>query len=245
MISVLNSIRAHLAAHHGPVGDRVRDAFVAVIEGNLLTSGTSLPSERDLAAQIGVSRSTLRQALADLTRIGLIQSRPGAGSFVSGRIPKALSRLSGFTEDMQARGLTPITRVIDRNVGPLPSLSAIRMGLPLGTQALTLSRLRLTGDAPMSYEEVTVPVTSVGPDYDGTGSLYQEMDNHSARPVRMMQSLEAAPATPEIADLLGLVHAAPVLKIAQIGYSADGTAVEDAVSWYRGDRYKYVGEILG
>jgi GntR family transcriptional regulator len=52
-------------------------------------------------------------------------------------------------------------------------------------------------------------------------------------------------APDEIASHLGIAVAAPVLRIAQVGYGRTGQAVEDAVSWYRGDRYKYVGELEG
>jgi GntR family transcriptional regulator len=85
----------------------------------------------------------------------------------------------------------------------------------------------------------------VGEDYDGSGSLYERMDEHDARPRRVLQSLKATEATPEISALLGIKPAAAVLEITQVGYGTDGNAVEDAVSWYRGDRYQYVGEIKG
>ncbi|MGV3490157.1 MAG: UTRA domain-containing protein, partial [Devosia sp.] len=90
-----------------------------------------------------------------------------------------------------------------------------------------------------------VPVDAVGADYDGTGSLYERMDARGFRPRRVLQSLQATGATPEIAGHLGIDTGAAVLEIAQLGYGAAGTVVEDAVSWYRGDRYKYVGELRG
>ena len=58
-----------------------------------------------MSEKLEMSRSTIRQGLKDLAQMGLVTTRPGAGTVVVGRIPKALSRLSGFTEDMQLRGL--------------------------------------------------------------------------------------------------------------------------------------------
>ena len=110
---------------------------------------------------------------------------------------------------------------------------------------LRLERLRLAGDEALSYEVATVPVACVGADFDGQGSLYERMDAMGSRPKRILQSLEAISAPQDIADLLSIPRHAAVLKVAQIGYGADGSAVEDATSWYRGDRYKYVGEIQG
>ena len=67
-----------------------------------------------MASRLDVSRFTLRQGLKDLAQMGLVATRPGAGTVVVGRIPKALSRLSGFTEDMQLRGLLATSKVLER-----------------------------------------------------------------------------------------------------------------------------------
>ena len=71
------------------------------------------------------------------------------------------------------------------------------------------------------------------------------LDAHQARPRRILQSLKATEATDEIARHLQIRPGAAVLEITQLGYDVDGGLVEDAISWYRGDRYKYVGEIRG
>ena len=90
-----------------------------------------------------------------------------------------------------------------------------------------------------------MPLRAVGPGFDGQGSLYDRMDAQGARPRRILQTLEAVAAPLDIAGHLGIAANAPVLRIAQVGYGQTGQAVEDAVSWYRGDRYKYVGELEG
>jgi GntR family transcriptional regulator len=198
-----------------------------------------------MAERLEISRSTLRQGLKELAQQGLLATRPGAGTVVVGRIPKALSHLSGFTEDMMLRGLVPSSQVVELSIGPVSAEAAFRTGLPLGTEVLTLLRLRLAGGEPIAYERAMVPVTAVGADYDGTGSLYERMDARNARPKRVLQSLQATEADAELAARLELRPGAAVLEITQLGYGADGTVVEDATSWYRGDRYKYVGEIRG
>ena len=231
---------------HGPLGERLRNALASAIDAGLIPPGESLPAEREMAERLDVSRSTLRQGLKDLAQMGLVTTRPGAGTVVVGRIPKALSRLSGFTEDMQLRGLLATSKVLERSIGPVDPDTAFRTGLPLGTSVLTLIRLRLAGGEALSYERAVVPVEAVGEDYDGSGSLYERMDARDARPRRILQSLKATEA--ERRDRrthLGIREGAAVLEISQLGYSAGGAVVEDAISWYRGDRYKYVGEIRG
>jgi GntR family transcriptional regulator len=239
------AVKERVARLHGPLSARLRNAVGSILEDGLIAAGEALPAERELAAGLGVSRSTVRQCLKDLSDAGLVATKRGAGTIVIGRIHKALSRLTGFSEDIRLRGLTPSSKVLELTIGPVPADTAFRTGLPLGTPTMTLVRLRIAGDEPLSYERSIVPVAAVGEDYDGTGSLYERMDARGARPKRILQSLKATEATPEISTLLGIKPAAAVLEISQVGYGADGNAVEDAVSWYRGDRYQYVGEIQG
>lgn len=239
------AVGGRLERENGPLSNRLKNAFAAAFEDGLLAAGSALPAEREMAEGLGVSRSTLRQCLKELGNMGLVSTRPGAGTVVSGRIHKALSQLSGFTEDMKLRGLSATSSVLERTVGPVPHDTAFRTGLPLGTLTMTLVRLRKAGGETLCYEKAVVPLAAVGEDYDGLGSLYERMDQRSGRPRRILQSLKAIEASPEIAGLLGVRPNAAVLEIAQVGYSAEGPALEDAISWYRGDRYQYVGEIKG
>lgn len=245
MESFFELLSERMRGHHGPLGDRLRAALASLIESGLVPSGASMPSERELASGLGISRTTIRNCLKDLSDQGLVQTRHGAGSVVTGRIPKALSQLSGFTEDVSQRGQTPTSKVLNLVTGPVPPESAMRTGLPLGTPTLTLERLRFADGETLSYERAIVPVASVGDDYDGTGSLYERFDRNNARPQRMLQTLEAISAGERIGGLLEVSATAAVLRISQIGYGPNGQAVEDSTSWYRGDRYRYVGELRG
>lgn len=242
---MLEVVSSRLATRQGPLRERLRMAMVSAIEDGTLPANEPLPSERDLAEKLGVSRSTVRVCIRDLADSGLVRTRHGAGTVVTGPIPKALTQLSGFTEDVRARGLVPSTDVLAREIGPIAPDLAMRSGLPLGTRMLFLVRLRRADGEPLSFEKVVVPVDVIGSDYDGTGSLYERLDAVGARPKRILQTLEAVAAEPEIARHLGIAAGAPVLHISQVGYDAEGRAVEDSTGWYRGDRYRYVGEVAG
>ena len=244
-MNVINALRLRIELLSGPLADRLRTALTQMIDEGQMADGTALPSERDLAQGLELSRSTVRHCLKDMADRGLVRTRQGVGTVVIARIPKALSRLSGFTEDMRQRGLDPVSRIIKLDFCEVQPDTAFRTGLPLGTRVMHLERLRIAGDEPLSFESAIVPVTCVGEDYDGHGSLYERMDARNCRPQRILQTLEAMEASQDISRLLEIAPGAAVLKISQVGYGPDGTAVEDAVSWYRGDRYKYVGEIRG
>jgi GntR family transcriptional regulator len=242
---VLATVAERLRNQRGPLSRRLRDALAASIQDGTLPASTILPSERDFAQELGVSRSTLRTSLRDLADMGLVQTRHGAGTVVTGSIPKALTRLSGFTEDIRARGLTPSSDILSCTVAPVRSDIAVRTGMALGTPVMTLVRLRRADGEALSFETVTVPLWAVGEDWTGKGSLYDRMDARGTRPRRMLQTLQAVATPEDIATRLGIPPGSPALRIAQIGYGPEGRAVEDALSWYRGDRYKYVGELEG
>src|SRR5438128_8852845 len=80
------AVSERMRHQHGPVGVRVRNALASVVEGGVIGPGDSLPSEREMAERLEVSRSTVRQVLKDLSRQGLLITRPGAGTVVVGRI---------------------------------------------------------------------------------------------------------------------------------------------------------------
>ena len=77
--------------------------------------GAAIPSERQLSADLGVSRLTVRAALDDLAREGYLVRRRGSGTFVSE--PKIAQELTmtSFTEDMRRRGMRPASKTLKAN----------------------------------------------------------------------------------------------------------------------------------
>src|SRR5438034_8163423 len=93
---------------------QTRERVVDLIEQ--LGVGESIPSERQLSADLGVSRLTVRAALDDLVREGYLVRRRGSGTFVSEpKIAQELT-LTSFTDDMRRRGMTPGSRTLELNV---------------------------------------------------------------------------------------------------------------------------------
>lgn len=241
----IQEIRRRMDRLTGPLGVRLVMAVTSAIEDRTLGPGQPLPAERDFAAVLGVSRSTLRQSLEQLAKDGYVATRPGAGTFIAQRILKPITRLTGFTDDMLSRGLEPSSRILERKVMPVPPETSFRTGLPLGTEVMMLIRLRQADGEVMGYDRSIFPVQAVGADFDGAGSLYARMDAQGGRPRRILQSLKAAGAPEDIAHHLGVKPGTAVLAIHRIGYGVQGNALEDAMSWYRGDRYEYIAEITG
>src|SRR5690606_16253865 len=113
-----------------------------------LEPGTAIPTERALAMQFGASRTTVRQALADLTVEGRVRRVQGSGTVVAE--PKVAQRLqlSSYSEAMQAPGREPSSRLLAVEALPAATERAERLRIGCGETVLRVRRLRLAEDEP-------------------------------------------------------------------------------------------------
>ncbi|MGH8313298.1 MAG: GntR family transcriptional regulator [Gammaproteobacteria bacterium] len=210
-----------------------------------LGPGQALPSERDLAAQLAVSRVTVRKALAGLVQDGILVPRRGAGTFVAERIIKPLSKITSFTEDLRARGLHPRSVFLERSLGEVTPEEAMALNLSPGSRVARLHRLRYAGDAPLAVEHSAIPQAILDDPARVTDSLYAALEALGCRPVRALQRLRAVNLSAEHARLLQLPQGSAALALERRSFLADGRLVEFTRSWYRGDAYDFVAELQG
>ncbi len=210
-----------------------------------LGPGQALPSERALAAQLAVSRVTVRKALAGLVQDGVLVPRRGAGTFVAERIIKPLSKITSFTEDLRARGLNPRSVFLERSLGEVTPEEAMALNLSPGSRVARLHRLRYAGDAPLAVEHSAIPQAILDDPARVTDSLYAALEALGCRPVRALQRLRAVNLSAEHARLLQLPQGSAALALERRSFLADGRLVEFTRSWYRGDAYDFVAELQG
>jgi len=218
-------------------------AIRAALTDGLLEPGASLPSERELADGLDLSRATVRKALDSLVAEGFLIRRHGARTAVAARIEKPLASLNSFSEDMRSRGLQPGVIWLHRGVSDASPAEVMALHLSPGAQVCRLHRIRTGGGKPMAVERATVPVRFL-PDAElVTASLYEVLEARGCRPVRALQRLRAAVATPEVAKLLDLEPGAPLLVAERRCFAEDGSAVEFTETTYCGERYDFVAEL--
>jgi len=228
-----------------PLYQQLQRALREAIDMRVLGPDDALPSERQLAAELGVSRITVRKAIDGLAAEGLLVSRQGSGNFVNARIEKNFSGLTSFSEDMRARGRTPRSVWIRRAQGTVSPEESLKLALSPGTLVYRFHRLRFADDAPMSIEVATV-VASCLPSLDAvTESLYDALERAGNRPVRALQRLRALLLDKEQAKLLEAKPGDAGLLVERLGYLRDGRPVELSHSYYRGDTYDIVAELHG
>ncbi|MGH8041441.1 MAG: GntR family transcriptional regulator [Rudaea sp.] len=222
---------------------RLRQALLATLESGGLQPGQALPGERELARRLALSRVTVRKAIAGLVDDGVLTQRHGAGTFVAERIVKSFSRLTGFTDDLRARGLKPRVRFLDRHVGVVTPAEALALHLSPGARVVRLRRLRYAGNTPLALEDTSVPQAVLSDPKAVKQSLYDALERLGCRPVRALQRLRAAALDAGQAALLEMPVGSPVLAIERRAFLGDGRVVEFTTSIYRGDAYDFVAEL--
>ncbi|MCF3960164.1 GntR family transcriptional regulator [Streptomyces fuscigenes] len=229
-----------------PLYYQLSQQLEAAIERGRLAPGSLLGNEIDLAARLGLSRPTVRQAIQSLVDKGLLVRRRGVGTQVVHSQVKRPLELSSLYDDLEAAGQRPATRVLRRTPRPATAEVAAALGVAEGAEVLLLERLRYAHDEPMAYLRNHLPADLIDCDserLESTG-LYRVMRAggitlHSAR-----QSVGARAATQEEAGRLGEPDGAPLLTMERVTFDDTGRAVEFGSHVYRASRYSFEFQLL-
>ncbi len=232
-----------------PAWVQIEEALADRIESGRLAAGERIPPERDLAEALSVSRMTVRQALASLAARGLVERGVGRGTFVraNSKVVHDLTRVAGFTEQVERHGLEAGARILGAASCPAPDQVAQALGLAPGDPTIRLERVRLGGDRPIALEDTWVPSVRFPGllDHDLTGSLYALMrDPYDLGPVSATERLEPVAARSFEAEALEVEPGSPLMLVQRIAYAADGTAVEFANDRHRGDAARFVISVV-
>jgi GntR family transcriptional regulator len=212
-----------------------------------LPPGSPIPTERSLAAQFDVSRTTVRQALAELTVEGRLLRVQGKGTFAAE--PKVAQRLqlSSYTEDMRAQGREPSSKLLDVSEIPADPDLARLLGIRQGAKVLRLQRLRLADGEPMAIETTHLPLgrfRGLRRYVTGGSSLYQVLrERFDVEMGHAEETIETALAGPHEAEVLGADVGMPMLLLSRQTFDTEERPVEWVRSVYRGDRYKFVATL--
>jgi len=208
--------------------------------------GTAIPSERQLSADLGVSRLTLRAALDDLAREGYLVRRRGSGTYV--QHPKISQELTitSFSDDMRRRGMVPGSRTLSMST----ILAGARLGRSLNVspseQIVVVKRLRLADGESMAIETLHIPealVPGLTPKAL-SGSFYDLLrDRYGVKIAEGIQAIEPTVTNEEESEVLGVPLHSPAFLFERTSRDDVGRTVEFVQSVYRGDRYRIVTEL--
>lgn len=218
--------------------EQVRSRLIEVIV--TMKTGDRLSPERELAAQFGVSRMTLRQAISSLASAGYVSRLQGAGTFVADRTISKNTELTGFTEDMTARGFSASSRLL--TVEHRPAGAAIGQELVLSPADMIyhIERVRMADGIPMCLETIDLPA-HLTPGLDQQPleqSLYEILaSTYGIKLFEADQIITPTVVDQEQAELLQVPVHSPALIVKRLAYDKKRRPIERAISIYRGDRY--------
>src|SRR6266487_5720504 len=140
-----------------PLYLQLKNALIADIDAGQYRPHERLMSERELGEKFKVSRMTVRQALMEMIRESILYTQVGKGTYVNeSKIKQELQTLTGFTQDMAARGTVASGQVLEARVIPATLTLAAIFSVPMNTEFILLSRLRLSDGMPLAIEEAHI-----------------------------------------------------------------------------------------
>jgi GntR family transcriptional regulator len=208
-----------------------------------LPAGASLPTERELSLRYGVSRGTVRHALAQLEAEQRISRHQGRGTFVAAPKIDQLLELRSHTEDIRSRGMEPSSRLIGVARAPAGPDVAAMLGLQEGDEVISVERARLADAEPVALEVLFLDARR----FDGVAAVLGESQSfyellRSRYGVELAwaeETIEAVAAPDREAALLGVPAGRPLLLLCRQSFDAAARPVEFVRSYYRADRFRF------
>jgi GntR family transcriptional regulator len=205
---------------------------------------SQMPSEHELCAMFDVSRITVRQALGDLQKEGLLFKLHGKGTFVSK--PKAfqnVTSLQGFAEAMSSMGYEIANQLRQFRMVKANRHIANKLNVPEGASVAEIHRVRLLNREPVSLEITWVP-EALGKRLANadlaTRDIFLILENDCGVPLGHADvSIDAILADDDIVDALRVEEGSPVLRIERTTHDARGTPVDYEYLYFRGDAFQY------
>ncbi|MBY4869422.1 GntR family transcriptional regulator [Burkholderia sp. Bp9017] len=227
-----------------PLYVQIKDTLRTRILDGTYAPHSRMPSEHELCAMFDVSRITVRQALGDLQKEGLLFKLHGKGTFVSK--PKAfqnVTSLQGFAEAMSSMGYEIVNQLRSFRTVKADRHLATKLNVPEGAPLVEIHRVRLLNREPVSLEQTWVP-EALGKRLAGadlaTRDIFLILENDCGVPLGHADvSIDAILADDEIVEALRVEESSPVLRIERLTHDASGTPIDYEYLYFRGDAFQY------
>jgi DNA-binding GntR family transcriptional regulator len=224
-----------------PLYFQVAQRLEHMIESGELPTGARLDNEIDLADQLGLSRPTMRRAIAYLVDRGLVVRKRGLGTQIAHAKVRRQVGLTSLYDDLAKTSRSPRTEVLSFVVEPASDALAVELGIGEGTDVYVFERLRYAEGEPLALMRNHVPASLLRLSADDLQAhgLYELLRNAGVSLKIAKQSIGARAATTAEARVLGEARRAPVLTMTRSVYDDQGRAVEHGRHIYRASRYSF------
>ena len=235
---------------NGSALDRgLRTTVTARVHAGRYPPGTRLPGERELAAELGVSRTTLRRVLQDLAKGGLVEPSSKRGWFVpSNAVGEPPSTLQSFTEMATLHGQRPSSTILGLERRSPSRAEAAQLGIVTGRDVVELTRLRAIDGQPVGHDQSVLIADRVEDilDTDLTDrSLFAWLEQHvGLQLLRSSYVLRAGMMPIELVALLEVPDVSPALFAEEITYDTEQRVVMLGHLVYRADAYHFRSDLF-
>ncbi|HRX09040.1 MAG TPA: GntR family transcriptional regulator [Candidatus Limiplasma sp.] len=230
--------------NRSPLYVQLREVLRAKTDEGEYAPGTCIPSENQLAEAYGLTRQSVRSALAALEYEGLLKSMQGKGVYVTGpKLERDLETLGGFRQTMREHEQAPATKTLIKALREAGPLYAEMLGVAPEDALWYIKRICLSNGEPVALEEIFIPAHIVPgfADVDiNVFSIFDIYDWNGVRPVRGEQALTISRLDPAAARLIGLESDEAVMQFSGVIYDQDDRAIEFSRSYTRNDKCDFI-----
>ncbi|NKG21633.1 GntR family transcriptional regulator [Paeniglutamicibacter terrestris] len=224
-----------------PLYHQIVQGIEAAIHDGTLESGSRLENEIDLAQRLNLSRPTMRKAMDELVRSGLLVRKRGVGTqVVSSQVRRHLE-LSSLNDDLERSGKTPTTESLSFSHGPADKRVAELLQLPAGVNVFHFTRLRSVDGKPLALMEnwVRDDIVSIDEQALNERGLYQILRDAGVNFRLANQRIGAMVANDYQAPLLKVGEGSALVTMERTAVDDAGRNVETGSHVYRADSYSF------
>ena len=231
-----------------PLYFQLKTIIESRINSGEFNPGDKIPSEKQFCEVYGVSRTTARQAIAELVNNGRLIRTQGRGTFVAHQANnRVLYRLTGFSSDMKKQGFDPKSKVLEFRV-TIPTMDIAKiLQINPSEAVIYMRRLRFISGHLMGMESTYLPFkyfTTLSKEEIEEGSLYEILiRDFNTVPTRALMNFEAICCDDELCNLLETPTDIPFLHISDVTFDQNNRLFEYTHTYYRGDYYTFHVEI--
>ena len=211
------------------------------ISNGELQTGEKIAAEQELCSVYGVSRITVRKAISELEKQGILEKKQGKGTFVTvPAIHRKLHAVNSFHDTCRMNGQKPSTKVLVSRSVPAGPKDIDELGVSQGSRVVETVRVHFADRIPVILEENHFSMAySYLLESDLNGSLYNLLSECGAEPAQATHVISLKKASKQVAGLLKIEEGTAIMFLHEVIYDKKGRPLHISSQYIRGDIFSF------